>query len=346
MSYDLTLYFRKAVPAPDEVQGDTWQIVTHGPMQVEDEDLPPGHAAVVGTARQIWQVHLEGERTPEALGRLEALLSEAMARHRAVVVDEQAGRWQTARKTGALVVGERAEPETGGAIRFFFEDGYGFHPARLPDFLDALARHLPGAVPVRFGPWEPLQFKVTDGDTSDLAQAWAEDPGLLMKCATPFDRISAFIPCAKTCADWAPDHKYLKAGIVGHITLYLRPKAFSDPALIEACIRFMQDAAAVTGSFYAELRNGKGQADSWFWRGLPPGPVNALVLGPPYAALWPEAAAIGTALPGGRVLLRERVGSGAPPSPPEDLLMPPGQLDAFNFSPACYARTFPFERPR
>ncbi|MBY6046525.1 hypothetical protein [Vannielia litorea] len=464
MSYDLSLYLRRAAAPFASFSGPGWQVVGHGPLSLEDEDIPPEHLAVIGARRQLWQIHIEGAAPPEALDRLQALLDAALTDHKAVLVDEQTGSYQTSRESGpllpaqpeseaapplgpslrlyfsapvpppiattlpyalqgkgwafrfegprlltsdqipeahraaaggrqhmwqvtvegaldahrqdrlevllasvlhthdAVLIDEAAErfvtaldsgplasaarlvQQQPGELSFFFEDANAFHPSRAAAFLSALAEHLPQALPRRFGPWEPLQGKVEGRDLSELARAWEDTPDLLLKAATPFGHIFCSLLTTKALEGYHPNHFIRRDCVVGRIAFELRPKAFTDPALIEAIIAFMPHAAEITGAFYAELRQGECPQRSWFWRGLPPGPARALLLGPPYTALWPEAAALGTELSGGRLLLRTRPGQPELPEPPAALLMPP---PAPFGSPARNetAATFPFPPP-
>ncbi len=342
MSYDLTIYLAKAAEPDPPVFGPGALCNVEGPLRIEPEDIPDQHMPAVGKRRFIWQINLEGSPSASDSASFAKWMSTILAAHNAVMIDEQLEIYRTRRIEGPLANTPEPEKDEFGSMSFFFEDADAFHPDGLQPFLDALKTHLPQAMPTRYGAYEPMQGRVEDGDLSDLITEWRKEPGLLMRAKTPFGGIFVSLPCRAELATWHPDHWLRSANLVGRIEFDIRPKLFSDARLREAATDFMVRAAALTGAFYAELRREECPVRAWAWRGLPPGPVDARVIGPPYVDLWPECATAGEPLRDGRVLLRRRFGGPPVPDPPQCLTMPLKTATLDRRASSEFAEVFPF----
>lgn len=183
MSYDLTVYCPGS-PTVEQVQllvGNTrglhadpdnsddsgvlvlrgvkrgYSFTVDGPFAVEADDLPEEVAEVLPEAATMFQVLVEGTQEPEIPHGVRFARKLAKARH-GVVMDEQTSEiWPQPRVAAPPKVKEARIVNDVWMSWMLLEDD-------LPeDYLEGylrIARELlPEAVPVRFGKYEPLQFR-------------------------------------------------------------------------------------------------------------------------------------------------------------------------------------------
>lgn len=344
MSYDLNLYLSRETRLTPPDAGKGGQFAADLPARLETEDIPEEYQALVGKRRRwLNRIYIEGQPEPEALARFDDWLAGVILETNAVLIDEQAGRFQTA-KTEDDLPSARAATGTGatlGDMSFFFEDVESFVPTALPAILKIIADVLPEAMPTRFGQYEPLQGKVENGDTSGLLKAFQEDPDQFMKAKAPFAHIYSNIASEAELMKWHPQHALRGHFLAGRLRFELRPKALTDPRLQP----LFWEIARALGVFYAEIRATECPVQAWFWRGLPPGPVRAFALGPPYSGLWPEAEARATARDGALILVAPTRLQPELPQPPAKLMAPREPRRLWQFGFRRYARQFPFRTP-
>ena len=146
------------------------------------------------------------------------------------------------------------------------------------------------------------------------------------------------VPCDAQFACWHPQHFIKQEFLATSIRFELRKNAFNDPRLIRL-FNALSDELHV---FYSEIRRTECPVRAWFWRGLPPGPVDAFCLGGPYPALWPEAAISAVTLPGGTLSVTGSRIAPDLPEPPGKLIAPDRPFDPRSRDRARYADGFPF----
>ncbi|MCL2423998.1 MAG: hypothetical protein FWD11_08955 [Micrococcales bacterium] len=148
----------------------------YGPNRVELEDVPEEVLACVPDPRYHWIVGVEGPDTvvPHAM-KFAFLLIQALD---GVIFDSQTGDvWSP---SGSRTV---VRPEGEQRIDEVQLDWYCLHenltasPASL--YVDTATRHLPEALPRRFGEREPYQGKLDDVGPDGFGQAWVETESLL-----------------------------------------------------------------------------------------------------------------------------------------------------------------------
>lgn len=341
MSYDIDLFLSKptALKAPDA--GPNAQFATETPARLELEDLPFEYTKLIARRRWLVRIHIEGAPTPQASAAFEAWLAVTLANTKGIAIDEQAGTWATAKKTGPLP-GTAADTTKMGEMSFFLTDANAFHATGLAKMLHAIQDTLPEAMPARFGQIEPLQGKIENGDIAPLLQIFAADPDQFLKARTPFAHIFLSLPCDGELAKWHPNHFLRKEVLVTRIAFELRPKAFEDPRLIN----LFKAISSALGVFYSELRRTDCPVRSWFWHGLPEGPVEAFCLGAPYTDLWPEAKARSAALANDVIAVTPTRLDPTLPTPPQHLTDPGTDNGARLQGRAQYAPTFPFDIPK
>ena len=341
MSYDLQLYLSKAQPLTPPPTGETFQFAVDSPARCEDDDVPPEYRPLIGRRRWLVGIYIEGAAPPDALADFEDWLAEQLKATKGVVIDPQAGTWQSAAKLGVLPGTLPSVDITFGEMNFYMEDANAFYNKGFARMLEVIREVMPDALPTRFGEFEPLQGQVEDGDTRDLEAAFRATPRIFMKAKTPFSHIYLSIPCDKELEGWHPNHFLKDHYLAARVTFELRPKAFENSQLVNL-FRALSDALGV---FYADLRKSESPIRAWFWTGLPAGPVEAFAIGPPYSALWSEAVKRGVALSDGRVFVAPTRLDPVLPTPPEDLADPGEEFQPHQGGTSQYAKTFPFKVP-
>jgi hypothetical protein len=255
------------------------------PAPVEAEDVPDEVTAVVLGAAWVYELLVEGSAAseiPHAV-RFARRLAEASG---GAVLDQQSGRTWT---RGKLRTPDRVERGTIDVVELVWytaqadTDG-----AAARAWLELARRHLPEALPRRFGPAEPLAMTLdSDGPDAFVAGAAAQAGSLSFKASSPC--IGGGIAGAAT-----------RRAVRSHsLTVHREP--LKDPRWRDALQRFFVGVAARTDAFFAgaEVQRGlewSGQSVAYGgrtdrttylagggrWAGLPPYPAWWTWFGPEY----------------------------------------------------------------
>lgn len=322
MSYDVRVWGRKTSAVGDLLSaargwverggfwvlvGRSWQIVVCAPQAVEPEDVPPGAAELLPGLSSLVELSLEPITAPKAA--LSALISTARslaAELAGVIEDPQEGTLSLPRGVKRYEKPMREERFTVLDLSWWYassrlrsDDG----PSTL---LAILAKHLPEAVPRRYGLWEPPQYKTVDTGIAGLERFIAEnlDDSPVFYATRPIVGFSIADGGATT-------HPHLGFR-ANQITIEAEAAALDQPGWEQAIRRVWRDLSCFLQPFYGEarllsnfmwhgatmhsdIRTEVHPVRSWFWRGIPPKLGLACVLGPPYSTLWqpPSAEPVG-----------------------------------------------------
>jgi hypothetical protein len=341
MSYDFELFAGSAASLASSPKTIAGKIRLDGPDRLEDEDIPEVYAPFVGKKRWLYRIHLEGALSAEDQRAINEWLREVVVASKGVLIDLQADVFETATKSGSIATAKNKRPNL-GSMSFHFQDGQAFYERGLEAMFKAIGDTFPAALPTRYGYYEPLQGKVSQGDYAEIVSDFKNDTSLFMKSPTPFGHIFLSVPCKKTFERYHPQHFIRRHHLLGCVAFELRPAIFSSPDNRASLLQLFKTLCAEMGVVYAEILEA-GAAGSWFWYGLPDRQrVHAICIGPAYQSVWPEAShggeVVGDRL---RVFVSDRLGN-LPPQPPSDLLAPDQSTVDPQGKPAC-ARNFPFE---
>lgn len=349
MSYDFDLYTSRTGPLPPSPPvAPGCHIRVDGPDRVEDGDLPPEVARVVGKKRQLFRIHLEGDTSTLDPDALERWLGDVIAASRGVLIDLQTDSFQSQTRQGALAPAKTPPPS--GWMNFHFEDGEGFYQRGLSEALTTVARLLPAAAPTRFGHYEPMQGRVGGHDFAPLIAAFHEDTGLFMKAQAPFGHIFQSTTCAATGARYHPQHFVRRRHTLSRLSFELRPAIFTKPKLMAQVMALFEALSLQLDVVYAEITKAD-RSGAWFWYGLPGATPHTCCIGPQYQQIWPEALT-GRAIGPHHIVLTAGPLGNAPHIPAA--LIAPEQKQQFDpeaaryldrrTTPALYAELFPFDR--
>jgi hypothetical protein len=315
MSYDQTVYGTHSLPISDliaivkenaglDVTTDSSPGLTvvrgkrasycftiDGPFDIDPVDVPEELSSVAIGLTAMYQILIEG--SAEASIPLATRFAKKLAaRTGGASVDEQTGAiW--AKK------GNRAVPRPVATSRIeLIEVDWYFRTTTVDlstAYLTAARKHLPEALPRRFGEFEPLQNSL-DAAGDDGFRRSANDASGLLFWKSVFPVISGSL----LIRDWGGASRPQQS-----FSISLERSTFDQPEWNDALRRLFVDFARAGGAFFARaevVRNvGWGGRSVWYdgkverpdrlfdrktgWLGLPPYPVWLTYFGPEYAAL-------------------------------------------------------------
>jgi hypothetical protein len=294
--------------------------------EVELEDLPDEVVATVLAPTTLYDVRVEGTAASEIPYATKFARRLARAAQGAVL-DQQGG---TVWSAGKLREAPRVQDARIDlvSVHWYVTQGDRRHDARA--WLDAARRHLPEALPRRYGQDEPLSEKYDRAAPEAFVAAAGE--------ATS----SVLVKGSRPCLDGAIAASEDGWPVSAH-SLSVQRVALHDPGWLASFRRFFVDVADTTGALYAAAEvvrgvvwNGRtvwydGQeepaaylAARGVWAGPPPYPVWWSWFGPEYAPLVePHLPADGVERVGGALFHRaaeepaDRDAIGAHPLPPQ-----------------------------
>ncbi|MDH3742056.1 MAG: hypothetical protein OER56_10720 [Hyphomicrobiales bacterium] len=348
MSYDLEAYFKKCPrTVPASITGPDWQIVVTGPLEIDQEDLYPEIEAVARNCAWLVELNLEGNQSREAFAALGGLSQQLIQADKAVLVDRQKGVAETQRGRKLLKSpASEGSAQPGVSVSLFFDDGIGFETKRFEAFYDLVEKHIPEALPRRYGPYEPMQFKLEQEGREHFITSWRDDPELLWRGSAPYGYVYLAIRNdRREFPDGSPaQERYGESYRCSRIEFEASTKLLGNQKACDGLSVFLQQAALLVGAFYAEIRRGECPVRAWWWHGLPKGPTLVSLIGPPYSDLWPDFRHAATKIGRAHFVHDALTGPGHPPEPPASLCEPDMEDDN-RTGVVGYAQDFPFDKP-
>jgi hypothetical protein len=258
------------------------------PVPIEAEDVPEEVTAVLLGTAYLYELMVEGSsatETPHAVRFARRLATASDG----VVVDQQSGEVWTRGKSRAVPVMQRGMTDIVEVRWYVPPEGTG---ARAADaWLSLARRHLPEALPRRFGPVEPLSMKLE----SDGAGAFVD--------AVAAETMSVYFKGTAPCIEGSMAGGAGRPGVRSH-GLSVHRGALVDPRWRDAVRRLFVEFAAATAAVYASAEVVRGVewsgrsvgfgpaaervtylAARGRWAGLPPYPVWWSWFSPEYTPL-------------------------------------------------------------
>jgi hypothetical protein len=344
MSYDLLFYFPiapSAVPAPR--RGVDSGLTVDGPYAIDPEDIDESYRHVVAACRYSLSICCTGSR--ENFEDLDRMKNEILGHNRGVVlVDNQIGIAVV--EGQEIAYGAQAAPrEPDASISIYFEDGQRFETQLFDRFLDLLQLHIPEAMPRRYGPEEPLAYKLKDHGLDHFRAEWRKNPALAWQANAPFSWIFTLIPNdgRDPRGPRSPFQRHYRCSL---IELRAKSRICHDAAALKRTHDFLTDAAILTRGFYSEIRIGS-PGTAWWWHGIPAGKPVVAIIGAPYLNLWPEFVEMSRPLGADH-----RLASSSINATTHEITIPPHLADPRDLKRMrrgmneLYAPVFPFKRPR
>lgn len=190
MSYDLIFYFPSPpskIPIPRRRDSG---ITIDGPRAFDPEDGSDSLRRLLAKCRQCLTICCTGGR--ENFDDMERMKRELLESNDGVVlIDHQVGMALVEGKAISLAPVKPKEPDA--SISVYFENGTYFEEHSFASFLDLLQDHIPKALPYRYGPAEPLQFRLKEHGLGHFQTQWRHNPALAWQPSAPFKWVHTFI---------------------------------------------------------------------------------------------------------------------------------------------------------
>lgn len=316
MSYDVDVWtsapapLRSALPGPADWTiseegavrpGRSWQILITGPLRVEPEDVPDDVARSLPGISHVYQLSLEPVGAPKSAYSLLHRTARSLASaSEGVISDQQTDEL----KLPSGVRRYRAAPEGESLslvlMTWFFTETPLLEPGNVRGLVDTLERQLPEALPRRYGEYEPPQYRLEETGLehfTEFLQAHLRG-GVVWYPTRPVAQVNL---TADEKWGW---HERLGFR-ANYMTLAVDEAAISQPGWMQQLRLVWLALSQQVRPFFGDVRTlggyerrGHGTlrtrretethpVKAWWWRGIPATLGHAVVLGPPYQALWP-----------------------------------------------------------
>ena len=281
-------------------QGRGWLINAHVSARIEPEDVPEQVAEALPGIAHLVELTLEPIGAPaSALTKLRTLAKAFATAAHGVIEDPQAGTIALGPRVQRLSSLGVSDDSTLLSMGFWYESGPMIDPKAATELLNILSRQLPEAVPARYGDCEPPQFRLDrDGRPhleSFLQQHWREF--CVYYPSAPVADLHISQP-----QSIGPSRNGYRSG---RVCIDIDVSAIAQPGWQTAVSQAWRELVRFMQPFYSDVRHlhhysrSRGRywvksdteshpVCSWWWSGVPPGPVYAIALGKPYLNLWPE----------------------------------------------------------
>jgi hypothetical protein len=289
MSIDFDCYLaKKPFISFKTIEGDGWQIAFYGPtLTFEPDDIDPEILDKIEARSYLIQFHLEGRASDEAFQRLEELFNKLIKKHDACIYDPQQDSI-TSRKGRHSIVRKpiKAEIEKTASLTFYFDQKTAFTREQRLSFYELIETIIPKALPRRYGHYEPMQYKLAENGKEHFLQHWHDDSlGILWRGSAPYQWIYSSLESSRP-----KNHNVINPKerfICQKIEILFSSKLLETKKSVSKLMQFQIAASKLLKVFYSEIRFG----DSFShrnWRGLPKDPALSVIVGEPYASLWPD----------------------------------------------------------
>ena len=217
-----------------------------GPFELEPEDVPSAVEASVLAAKVLYQFIVEDPTDSEVphATRCARRLAEALD---GAVLDPQKDLVWSRSTTRIVASPPKSEPASElKAMWFCLRDDVGPDAART--LLRLVERYLPEAMPRRFGGYEPLRGKLTDGGIDGFVGAWSEEDSTVFTTAT--------LPCLGGAISGGGASGHPRT--FWHVSLDFLAEPFRDPAWRDALRSLFIEVADALPAFYASVELSEG----------------------------------------------------------------------------------------
>jgi len=276
----------------------SWQLVIGFAQRVEPEDVPREASELLPGLTCLVELSLEPVSAPASARAALMTAAQRVAEELAgLVEDPQEGTLRLPRGSKRFIKPPRVERLAVLDLSWWYLNSPLRSEGGVAQLLALLHRHLPEAVPRRYGLWEPPPFKTEDAGIEALADFLSQhlDDSPVLYPTRPV--VSMHIG---DCNGATHPRFGFRAN---SLSIHVEAAVLSQPGWDRAIRNTWRAVAQLLQPFYGEARvladflwHGATTAGdmktevhpvrSWFWRGIPPKPGLAMVLGKPYAVLW------------------------------------------------------------
>jgi hypothetical protein len=319
VSYDLQIWSVRPVQLPEDLpdpeawtcqsdywirEGRDWQILLSGSIKVEPEDVPQGvHNALPGIGFFV-EMHVHLWNVVSRVQRICEKTATALAKAaHGIVFDPQTDTMRMPSGVKRLMPLERGESASLLSLSWWFERGRLAEDAEAEELVEVLEANLPEALPRRYGACEPPELVFAEAGKEGFCTYVRDVVRRSMIVWYPHPPVAnVYLSIPKRVG--ATRQGYRSA----RFSIDIDAAVLGQPGWEVALRRAWRRISSLIRPFYGDVRTFQGYqrkgnrywvapgviqhhpVSSWWWNGIPQGPVHAVVVGEPYLGLWPEFA--------------------------------------------------------
>lgn len=323
MSYDLEIWSVKPVPLPEslpvvgnwtmrdgsaEYQGRGWQILIAPSQPVDIEDVPSEVTPLLAGVQHLTELTLEPIGAPQAARKLVHQVAKHIAKQAVgIVEDQQEGTLTT--PAGVKRFAPRAIAK--GEATDILSMSWWFRSAQVPDdeiggwLTKYFIRHLPEALPRRYGLFEPPPLKYEDS-SKEAFFAFLREHCYDMIIWYPHRPVLRVLFILSASIGWVAAFGRERLFKTNWLQMDFQSSVLADVGWARMLKRLWTDISVMLQPIYGDVRVLRGYSTArgtvwsggfeaqehplracWF-AGIPGQMGQAAVVGPPYTDLWPE----------------------------------------------------------
>ena len=277
-----------------------WQVHVGRSVKVLPEDLPEDVARTLPGIGYLTELNLSPIDAPEAARKFLSRTGAAIAKvTRGAIFDPQTDQLTLPSGIKRFAAAGASENASVVSMSWWFVDG----PIARGEFgslLDVLEAELPEGLPRRYGSFEPPQHLYAETGREHFVRFLTENlrgQVVVWYPSAPVAHVHLGLP-----ENIGASKRGFRSA---YFTLDVDADALHQPGWQTALKRLWFSLSRVLRPFYGDVRTLAGYRRNrgrywatlstqrhpliaWWWCGLPPGPAHAIILGPPYSALWPD----------------------------------------------------------
>ena len=283
-------------------EGKRWNIVVGSSDRVEPEDVPEEVMTILPGIAFMTELNLSPIDAADAGRRFLTRTAKSLAKAAyGVIEDPQNDTIITPSGVKRFISLPANESASLLAMSWWMVQGDFARNAAISSLLDVLRSVLPDAMPRRYGLYEPPQHVYAETGRPHFEAFLSEhfESGVVWYPHKPVADVSVSIPRE---IGW-----YDMGFKCATFSIELDIDLLNQPGWNSALNFAWERISAVLQPFYGDVRTLNGYTRSrglywagpeiqshpvrsWFWRGIPDGPAQAVVIGEPYRSLWPSFA--------------------------------------------------------
>ncbi len=276
MSYDLNIWSRKCVQDErNELQINQYTLTIQKSVTVEFEDIPVNISLSLSEIQFLTTLSLQPYTNDQAIISKAIQIAKQFA-------NKSVGILENPQENNDIYINKKQvfQPITKDSeiisVCWYTncDESLSIH---FVEFLNLIEKYLPQAMPRRYGPFEPPQYKFLETGKAHLLEFLINEPSPVLYCTKPV--LYLFLSDA-----YLDNQKYnIKEYRCNKIELQILKEAYMQKNWRTAVEMLFVEVSKLYDPFYAEIidENQSGVC-SWWWKGIPDLRGKIFIIGAPY----------------------------------------------------------------
>ena len=307
MSYDLEIWsarepeFPAALPSPERwvrqngtwaYPGKGWQIVLDDPVGVDAEDVPERIGGLLAGIAYLTRISAEPAHAPKAAHQLLMRTARSLAKAaHGVLHDPQEDSFQLGSGVKRFVPPGKEQQDRTLALSWWFGPDALATKAGFETLVGLLRKHMPEALPRRYGTYEPPEHRLSERGDAHLVEFLATEGRRFMPVLFPHRPVTGFGMHLPEPFGQSQDRHGFRANT---ISIEILAATLQQPGWERQVRGLWRRMSEFLQPFYGDVRfvsdSQPHPVRAWYWRGMPRTPGVAAVIGRAYQELWPPFA--------------------------------------------------------